>query len=72
MLALFFWARVSPLPAILVAATVFVMVQILNVALAPESLGEGIVMKVFALLALATGIRAALQHRGQGGPAGHL
>jgi hypothetical protein len=72
MLVLFFWARVSPLPAILVAASMFAMVHVFNAVLAPESLREGIVIKAFALVTLAIGIRAAVQHRGQAGAAGRL
>ena len=70
MLALHFWARISPLPAILVATSVFLMVHVVNFVLVPESLKQGMVIKVFAIVALAAGIHAAIQHRGQRGPAG--
>ena len=70
MLALYFWARISPLPAIMVATSVFLTVHIVNFVVNPETLAQGLVIKAFAIAALAAGIHAAVQLHGQRGLAG--
>ena len=60
---LFLWSRTSPLPAVVVATVMFVTVQLVNLALDPRSVLQGLPIKIFASIALASGIRAALQQR---------
>jgi hypothetical protein len=63
MLALYFWAQSAPLPAVLVATCVYVMVQVVGAVLDPTSLTKGIIIKVLAIVVLFSGIRAALEQR---------
>jgi hypothetical protein len=57
---LFLWGKRSPLPAIATALAVFVVVHLVNFVLDPSTIVQGIIIKVIAIGALATGLRAAL------------
>lgn len=59
-IGLFFWARRSPLPALMTALVLFVTVHVADAVLDPAALYRGIVMKVVVVLALLGGIRAAV------------
>src|SRR5262245_41047764 len=61
--ALFFWARKSPLPATITALCVFLAVQVFNALLDPATIVQGILVKLFCVIALVAGIRAALAAR---------
>lgn len=60
MLALFFWARSSPFPALLIGLCVYLGVQVMNVIFDPTTLWKGLVMKVFVVMSLVGGLSAAL------------
>ena len=63
MLGLFFWARRAPLPAMVTALGVYLVVQVLSAVLDPTSIFKGIIIKVFFILALIAGMKAALAQR---------
>jgi hypothetical protein len=63
MTGLAFWSKWSPLAAMLVAAAVYAVVQVVNAILKPESIAQGAIMKIIIVLALARGIQAALALR---------
>ena len=62
-LALWFWARVSPLPALSSALVLFVSVHLLEAVVDPTSLARGIILKVFVIGGLSKGIKSALEQR---------
>jgi hypothetical protein len=63
MLGLFFWAKKSALPATITALAVFVTVHVGNAIADPKTLAQGVLVKVFAVIVLTRGIRAALAAR---------
>jgi hypothetical protein len=63
MFVLYFWALYAPLPALIVATAVFVMTHVVSYVLEPESLGQGVFLKVLVIVTLAVGIRAAIKQR---------
>ncbi len=63
MLGVYFWARKSPLPALLTGFGVYVAVQVLGAAIEPETLLRGLFVKFFVIAAFITGIKAALTQR---------
>lgn len=63
MFLLAWWARIQPLPAILVALCVFVLLMLVNAALEPETLFKGLLVKILFIVALVKGLTAALEQR---------
>jgi hypothetical protein len=63
MAGLWVWARRSPLPAIACALAMFVVVQVVGGIYSPASIFEGLLVKIFALVALIKGLRSALEAR---------
>lgn len=60
---LYFWARKAPLPATVTALCIYLAVQVLNAIVDPATLIQGILFKVFCILGLIAGVRAALSAR---------
>ncbi len=60
---LWVWAKKSVLPAILVALAVFATVHVASAIVAPKTIVQGIVIKIFAVIVLTKGVRAALAAR---------
>lgn len=63
MLALFFWARRSPFPAMLTGLCVYLVVVVLNGIVEPQTLAQGIIIKILIISGLVGGLRAALAQR---------
>lgn len=63
MAGLWVWSKRSPLPAIATALAVFVGVHFVSFLLEPSTLFQGIVIKILAIGALASGLKAAMQAR---------
>ena len=63
MFGLFLWARKAPLPAMVTGLCVYIAVIALSAAVEPKSLAQGILIKIIAIVALVSGIKAALQER---------
>jgi hypothetical protein len=63
MLGLGYWAKSAPLPAIMVAAAVYGVVQVANALVDPRTIGQGWIMKVIVITLLVKGIRSALELR---------
>lgn len=61
MLGLSFWAKKAPLPALLVATAIYVAIQVLNAVVAPETIAQGIIVKIIVIVMLVKGIKSALQ-----------
>lgn len=62
-LALFFWARKSPLPALATALALYVTVHAVDIVADPNNIYRGIILKVICILALVRGLKSALQQR---------
>jgi hypothetical protein len=60
---LWWWAKTRPLPATLSALILFIAVQMLNVALDPESLAKGLLIKILILAALISAVNAAQKYQ---------
>ncbi|HEX6810597.1 MAG TPA: hypothetical protein VF384_03135 [Planctomycetota bacterium] len=60
---LYFWARSSPVPALTTALGLFVAVHALEAVVEPASIVRGIVVKIFCVAGLASGVRSALLQR---------
>jgi hypothetical protein len=60
---LWLWARKSVLPAMLVALAVFATVHVASAMMDPKTIVQGIYIKIFAIVALTRGVRAALAAR---------
>ncbi len=60
---LWLWAKRSVLPAMLVALAVFATVHVASAIVDPKTLVQGIYIKIFAIVALTRGVRAALAAR---------
>jgi hypothetical protein len=63
MLVLSVWARRSPLPAVLIAAAIYVVVIVTNGIVDPATLGQGLILKIIIIAFLFKGIKAALALR---------
>ena len=59
-IGLFFWARRSPLPALITALALFVGVHILAAVIDPSTLVQGVFVKVLFVAALIVAIKASL------------
>ncbi len=57
------WSRRSPLPAILIATATYAVVTVTSGLLDPATIGQGIYVKIFVILLLFRGIKAALALR---------
>jgi hypothetical protein len=62
-LGLWLWARKSALPALCTALGLFVIVHVGGAFMEPGTVLRGILLKVFVIAALASGIKSALQQR---------
>lgn len=60
---LWLWAKKSVLPAMLVALAVFATVHVASAMMDPKTIVQGIYIKIFAIVALTRGVRAALSAR---------
>ena len=63
MIGLSFWARRSPLPAVLIATATYAVVIVANAIVDPATIGQGMIMKIIVIGLLVKGIRAALALR---------
>jgi hypothetical protein len=61
--ALFFWARVQPLPAAMVGLILFVTIHLLDAVGDPQALVRGIIMKVIVIAVLINAIKAAIRYK---------
>ncbi len=62
-LAIYFWARKSPLPALGTALALYVTVHAVDAVADPNNIYRGMVLKVLCILALVRGVKSALQQR---------
>jgi cytochrome bd-type quinol oxidase subunit 2 len=60
---LWVWAKKSVLPAMLVALAVFATVHVASAIMDPKTIIQGVYIKIFAIVALTRGVRAALAAR---------
>jgi hypothetical protein len=60
---LWLWAKKSVLPAMLVALAVFATVHVASAMMDPKTIVQGIYIKIFAIVVLTRGVRAALAAR---------
>ena len=60
---LFMWAKKSPFPASVIGLVLFVTLHAVNTMQNPESLMQGIVIKVIILIALINGVKAGAEYR---------
>ena len=63
MMGLFFWSRREPLPAMLWALAIFVMVNVVSAIASPITLGQGLILKLVAIGCFVTGIKSAIEAR---------
>jgi hypothetical protein len=63
MTGLWVWGKRSPLPAIGCAFALFLVVHVGSAVVDPTSIAKGIIIKIAAIVALANGLKAALQAR---------
>jgi hypothetical protein len=63
MAVLAWWGRRAPLPAVLIATAVYVVVIVFNAIADPATIGQGVIMKIIIIAFLAKGIKAALALR---------
>ena len=63
MLGLSIWARRSPLPAVLIATATYAVVLVASAISDPATMGQGVIVKIFIIMFLAKGIKAALALR---------
>lgn len=63
MLGLFFWARKAPFPAMVTGLCVYLAVIVLNAAIDPKTLVQGIIIKIFFIGAMVSGIKAITAER---------
>lgn len=57
------WSKSSPLPAIIVAASIYLAVNVLNAVLDPTTIAQGMIMKIFFISMFYKGIKSALEAR---------
>lgn len=60
---LWWWAKSRPLPATLSALILFIAVHMLNVAIDPSTLAQGILIKILILVALIGAVNAAQKYQ---------
>jgi hypothetical protein len=60
---LWWWAKSRPLPATLTALLLYIAVQLISLALDPETLVKGILVKILILLALGKAVGAAQKYQ---------
>lgn len=60
MLVLAWWSKRRPLPAILIATAIFVVVQIAGAIVDPRTLVQGLIVKVIVIVVLVRGIKGAI------------
>lgn len=60
------WAEKAPLPAILTAGAVYLVIQVANAIIDPATLASGFVVKIVIIFVLAKGLKAALASRRRG------
>jgi hypothetical protein len=60
MLVLAWWSKRRPLPAILIATAIFVVVQVAGAIVDPKTLMQGIIVKAIVIAVLARGIKGAI------------
>ena len=63
MAGLSIWGKKSPLPAVVVATAIYLVVMVVSAVLDPKSIGQGVIMKVLIIGMLVRGIKAALALR---------
>jgi hypothetical protein len=63
MLGLWWWAKSSVLPAILVALAVFVTVHVASALVDPKTIVQGVIIKIIAVVLLTRGVKSALAAR---------
>ncbi|MFK7742109.1 MAG: hypothetical protein AB8H80_17470 [Planctomycetota bacterium] len=61
--ALWFWARSSPLPALVSALVLYLAAHALSAVAEPRSLSRGIILKVVVVAGLVSGIKSAVEDR---------
>lgn len=59
-LGLFFWSRSSPLPAMITGLSVFLVLQVVSFVIDPATIAQGLLIKALAIVALISGIKAAV------------
>ncbi len=62
-LVLWWWAKKKPLPAAVIALLLFITTHVINAVMQPESLAQGILVKILFTLALVRAITAANEER---------
>lgn len=72
MIGLYFWSRRAPLPAILTALALYLVLLVLGAVLDPAAAFKGLLIKAFVIAGLFAGLKAALAERAQGDPRGPL
>ena len=61
---LWFWARSNPLPAAIIGLAIFLALMAVNaIAVGPETLIQGILIKAIIIVVLVKAIQAGVQHR---------
>ncbi len=63
MIGLFFWAKNAPLPALIIATSIYVVLIVANAIYEPATIGKGIVIKIIVIGLLIRGIKSALSLR---------
>jgi hypothetical protein len=63
MTVLWVWAKRAPLPAIACAFALFLVVHVGSAMVDPSSIPKGMIIKIFAIVALGKGLKAALEAR---------
>jgi MFS superfamily sulfate permease-like transporter len=62
-LVLWWWAKTKPLPAAVIALLLFITIHVINAVMQPESIYQGILVKILFTLALVRAITAANEER---------
>ena len=60
---LFLWARRNPLPAAIVGLVLFVSLHLLEAVVRPESLRQGLIVKLIIIIVLVKAVQAGVQYR---------
>ncbi|MGD0843664.1 MAG: zinc ribbon domain-containing protein [Geobacteraceae bacterium] len=63
MAGLAFWGKRSPLAAVLIATAIYAVVIVTNAIINPESIGQGLYVKIIIIVFLTRGIKSALALR---------
>ncbi len=64
MFVIYFWSKTSPFSAFVTALSIYVGVIVLNAVVEPATIVQGIILKIFVIVALANVIKAAVPTRG--------